>query len=175
MSAPAPIKGCHKLPAGSAAGGVCLECGRLDTKACNRPNHFSFALNAPTRAGASRWHEQIIHAADLGGSSPIFVKQCASASMQNDIDACEAVMKKIFVTALRRCRTPSVTDAKLLAGEAGRSSHLRLTAQLAPATPCNATVPVVPNYETMFPRRRKWSWIVLYEFSITHSTYQTGK
>ncbi len=53
----------------------------LNTKASNRPNHFSSAPTAPTLAGAARCHKQIIHAAFLDRPSPVFIKHCASSAI----------------------------------------------------------------------------------------------
>ena len=151
VSAAAPIKGCQRLPAGSVAGGVwsAAHIWRLfDTKACNRPNHFSFAPTAPTLAGASRCHRHIIHAAHLGSPSH---------------DLCQALRfrstaKTSFMLArrsrgrpvsqeLNHARTPSVTEQSSWQKRA-EADHLRLilTAQLASSTRCNVTVPVTPDY-----------------------------
>ena len=173
MSAAAPIEGCQKLPAGSQQVPFLVECGlpthiwRLfDTKACNRPNHFNFAPTAPTLAGPSRCHKQIIHAARLGSPSLVFVKRRVSAQHAKGIlHSCEAVKKMILA---QRCRTPSVTGANFLA-EAGRSSHLRLTitAQLALSRRCRVTV--TPDYaEHVAQTQRQQSSIEISESSITY-------
>ena len=60
----------YAAPTKKVVGGVVW---RLDTEACNRPNHCSCAPTAPTLAGASRCHKQIIHAVRLDLPSPAFM------------------------------------------------------------------------------------------------------
>ena len=141
----------------------------FDTRAYNRPNHFSFAPTAPTLAGASRCHQQIIHAARLGSPSSIFVKHCASVPQAKHPSCLRGGQEG---AGIERCRTPSVTDANLLA-KAGRSSHLRLiTAQLAPSTRCNVTVPATPDYaDDIALDAKQPSSIEPRHFPITDATY----